>query len=102
MDKADITCIQWNTTQPRESEVMPRAAAQTHLEMSILSNSERERQIHDITYMWNLKYDKMNLSTKQKQTHRHREQTRNCQGGGKVRGGMDWEVGVSRCKLYYT
>ena len=23
----------------------------------------------------------MNLSTKQKQTHRHREQTRGCQGG---------------------
>ena len=37
MDKADITCIQWNTTQPRESEVMPRAAAQMHLEMSILN-----------------------------------------------------------------
>ena len=31
--------------------------------------------------MWNLKYD-MNLSMKQKQTHRHREQTCGCQGGG--------------------
>ena len=42
----------------------------------------------------------MNLSMKQKQTHRHREQTCGCQvgwGGG----GMDWELGISRCKLLY-
>ena len=43
----------------------------------------------------------MNLSTKQKQTHRHREQTGDCQGGEGFRGGMEWEVGVSRCKLLY-
>ena len=30
----------------------------------------------------------MNLSTKEKQTHRHREQTSGCQGGGKV--GKGW------------
>ena len=42
----------------------------------------------------------MNLSTKQKQTHRHREQTCGCQGVG--RGGKDWEFGVSRCKLLYV
>ena len=36
----------------------------------------------------------MTLSTKQKQTHRLREQTCGCQGGR-----MDWEFGVSRCKL---
>ena len=34
---------------------------------------------------------------KEKQTHRYREQTCGCQGGG-----MDWEFGVSRCKLLYT
>ena len=38
----------------------------------------------------------MNISMKQKQTHRHREQTCGCQGGGK-----DWEFGISRCKLLY-
>ena len=43
----------------------------------------------------------MNLSTKQKQTHRQREQTCGCQGGGGG-GGMEWEFGVSRCKLVYT
>ena len=36
----------------------------------------------------------MNLSTKP--THRYREKTCGCQGGGGVR---DWEFGVSRCKL---
>ena len=40
----------------------------------------------------------MNLSTKQKETHRRREQTCSCRGGG---GGMDWEFGVSRCKLLH-
>ena len=39
----------------------------------------------------------MNLSTKQKWTHRHREQTCGCQG--RREGGMDWEFGVNRCKL---
>ena len=38
----------------------------------------------------------MNLSMKQKQAYRHREQTCGCQGGG-----MDWEFGISRCKLVY-
>ena len=42
----------------------------------------------------------MNLFTKQKQTHRCRERTCGCQGGG-GRGGMDWEFGVNRCKLLY-
>ena len=35
----------------------------------------------------------MNISTKQKQTHRYRGQTCGCQGGGGVRGGKDWEFG---------
>ena len=30
------------------------------------SKSDRERQIYDITYMWNLKMIQMNLFTKQK------------------------------------
>ena len=43
----------------------------------------------------------MNLSGKQKQTHRYREQTCGCQGGGWGTG-KDWEFGVSRCKLLHT
>ena len=43
----------------------------------------------------------MTMSTKEKQAHRHREQTGGCQGGGGG-GGMECEVGISRCKLLYT
>ena len=42
----------------------------------------------------------MNLSMKQKQTHRHREQNCGFQGKG-LRGGMDWEFGTSRHKLLH-
>ena len=42
----------------------------------------------------------MNLSTKEKQTHRHREQTCGSPGAG-GQGGMDWEFGTSRDKLLY-
>ena len=41
-----------------------------------------------------------NPSVKQKQTHRHREETGSYQGGGGGRG-MDWELGISRCTLVY-
>ena len=40
----------------------------------------------------------MNLSMKQKQNHRHREQTGGCQGG-RGWGGLEWEVGGSSCEL---
>ena len=40
----------------------------------------------------------MNLCTKQKETHRYREQVCGCQGG---RSGMNWEFGISRCKLLH-
>ena len=42
----------------------------------------------------------MNLSTEQKQTHRHGEQACGCQGGTGG-SGMDWEFAVSRYKLLY-
>ena len=42
----------------------------------------------------------INVSTKQKQTHIHREQTCGCRGG-KGWEGKDWEFGISRCKLFY-
>ena len=44
--------------------------------------SDRERQTsYDTTYMWNLKTNNINELTKQKQTHRHRKQTRKSRGG---------------------
>ena len=43
----------------------------------------------------------MNLSMKQKQTHKHRKQTGHCPKGGRVREVKDWEFGISRRKLLY-
>ena len=43
----------------------------------------------------------MNVSMKQKQTHRHREQTVVAKGEERW-GGKGWELGISRCKLVYT
>ena len=42
----------------------------------------------------------MNLSMKQKQTHRHREQTCGCLGGG-MRKRWIGILGFSRCKPFY-
>ena len=42
----------------------------------------------------------MNISTEQKQTHRHGELTCGCQGG-EGWSGRDWETGISRCKLLH-
>ena len=43
----------------------------------------------------------MNLFSKQKQTHRNREETDGCHWGV-VGGVMDWEIGLSRCKILHT
>ena len=40
----------------------------------------------------------VSLYMNQKQNHGHEELTGGCQGGG-VQGRMEWEVGVSKCKL---
>ena len=42
---------------------------------------------HDVIYMWNLKYSTNDLSVEQKRSHRHREQTYACEGGG----GKEWD-----------
>ena len=63
---------------------MPFAATQMQLEILILSAiSQKETdKYYMISHMWNLKYEaQMNLSTKQKQTHRQREQICGCQVG---------------------
>ena len=64
------------------------------------SKSDRERQIpYDLAYMWNLK-DKTNEQTKQKQTHRYREQTGDCQVGKGL--GAENGEGISKYKLVIT
>ena len=42
----------------------------------------------------------MNLSMKQKQTQRYREQTYGCQGGGKVEEGRIQSLGLADAKYY--
>ena len=55
------------------------------------SVSDRERQIpRDIIYTWNINMTQMHLSTKQKETHRHRDQACGCQWGFGGEGGMNW------------
>ena len=61
------------------------------------SKRDREKQIsYDIAYMWNLKkMVQMNLHTKQKYSHRCREQTYGYQGGKEGRdklGDWDWHI----------
>ena len=59
--------------------------------------SERERQIpYSITYMWNLKYDTNELTNKI-ETQTERTDLSLPRGWG----GMEWESGISRCKLLY-
>ena len=54
---------------------------------------------YDITYMWNLKYDKMILPTTETD-HGHGEQTYFCQGEAGEKG-MDSWFGIGRCKLLH-
>ena len=57
---------------------MPFAATWMDLEMIILSKVRKRKTMpYGIPYVWNLKYD-TDLPMKQKQTHRHREQTCGC------------------------
>ena len=62
-----------------------------------MKKSERERQTpYDITYLWNLKYDKNEPIYKQKQIHGQGEGTCGCQGGGVWErdgvGGWGWQM----------
>ena len=65
------------------------------------SKSEKEKETpYDITYMWSLKYGTNELSSKQKRSWTC--MTDLCLPGERGEGGgsgMDWEFGVSRCKL---
>ena len=69
----------------KKNEIMPFAAIWMGPEIIILSEvSQRERQtVHEITYMWNLKYDRNELTYK-KASLRHRKQTSLPKGSGEV------------------
>ena len=67
------------------------------LEIIILNQiSQAEKDKYHATYTWNPKYGTNEPIYKRETDHGHGEQTFGCQEGGS---GMDWELGVSRCKL---
>ena len=77
--------------------------AVTWMDLEIIILSEvRERQIYDITYMWNLKYDtneficKMEINSQTQRTYSWWSRGRGC------RGEMNWESAISRYKDWYT
>ena len=79
---------------------MPFAATWMDLEIIILSMSDRERHIsYDITFMWNLKENDTNeLTETDSQTSKTDLWLPRGRGEWER---MDWELGISRCKLLY-
>ena len=86
-----------------KNEKMPFAATLMDLE-SIILNEVRKIKT-DIIHIWYHLYVESKIwhkwtSMEQKQTHRHRDRFVVGKGEGD-RGGMNWEFGISRCKLLY-
>ena len=66
------------------------------------SQSERQRQMpRDGTYMWNLKYDRNDLTHETVNRLTNTENRLVAAEGEAGRGRMDWESGILRCKLLY-
>ena len=51
-----------------------------------ISQMKKDKTPYDFTHMWNLKKKKRTNKTKQRQTHRYREQTGGYQSGREVGG----------------
>ena len=79
----------------KKNEIAPFAATLIDLEIIILSKvSQKEKDKYHITYMRNL-VQQIWTYTKQKQTHRYREQTCVCQGGGERGEGRNGSLGIA-------
>ena len=82
---------------------MPFTATGMDLEMIILtevSQTEKDKY-HMLSLICGIEnMTQMNLSTKQKQTHRRREQTCGCQGGGVVGEGWSGSLGLADANYY--
>ena len=84
--KMQYICTMEYDKSIKKNEIMPFAVTWMDLEMIIQSEvRQTDKEKYDITYMWNPTPPKlmihMNLSTKRKQTHRHRKQTYGYQSG---------------------
>ena len=90
-------------TAIKKIEIVLFAATWMDLEIAILgvvSQTEKDRcYVSIICGIWIT--TQVELSKKQKQTRRFREQTCVCQVGGGG-GGMNWELGISRSKLLHV
>ena len=65
------------------------------------TKSERERQVpYDITYMWDLKYG-TNEPIYRPEIDSQTGRADLCLPRGRGGSGMDWEFGISRCKLLH-
>ena len=87
----------------RKNKIMPFAA--TRMDLEIITLSEVSQKEKDKSHMISLicgiqNMTQMNLCTKQKQTHSHREQTCGCQGGGEDGEGWTWNLGLVDANYY--
>ena len=82
----------------KKNEIMPLTATQMDLEMIMLSKvSQKEiHRHHTISLTCEISNrSQINISTNQKQTHRHRQQTAGSQGGGRVWEGWIGSLGLA-------
>ena len=103
MDKEDVVHIYDGILAIKKNEIMPFSATWMDLEIITLSEaSQKEKgKYHMISLICGIyNMTQMNLSTKQKQSHRLREQIYGYQGEG-LRGGIDWEFGIDMYTLLY-
>ena len=67
MHKEDVVHIHKGILLSHKKEqIEPFGGTRIDLEIIILNEVSQRKIPHDITYMWNLKYNTMNLSTEQK------------------------------------
>ena len=81
---------------------MPFATTWMQLEIIILSDLSQRQKPYDITYTWNLIYDTNECIYKiQTDSQTQRTDLWLPRGMEKGVGWMDWEFGVSKCKLLH-
>ena len=88
----------------KKNKILPFAATWMQLEITMLSevSQKKKDKYHMIPLIGGIQNTaQMNLATKQKQTHRHGEQTCDLKQGVWEGRRMDWDFGVGRCKLLH-
>ena len=101
MDKDDVVHTYSGLSHlKKENEIMPFGATWMNLEITVLSEisqKEKKKLQYDVTHMWNLKYDRNELPTKQKHIHR---QTDLQLQSGMVEEGWIWTLGFAGANYY--